>query len=57
MKSKMKSCRIEGTTIDGKSSRNYKTARDYDVIRKTFEEFSASQSIKVRDINEKGIQR
>ena len=53
----MKSCRIEGTTIDGKSSRNYKTARDYDVIRKTFEEFSANQSIKVRDINEKGIQR
>ena len=53
----MKSCRIEGITIDGKSSRNYKTARDYDVIRKTFEEFTADQSIKVRHINEKRIQR
>ena len=53
----MKSCRIEGTTIDGKSSRNYKTARAYDVIRKTFEDFSANESIKVRYMNEKEIQR
>ena len=40
--------RIEGVTVEGKSSRDYKTTRDRQEIGKIFEKFSPESKTRVR---------